>query len=116
MPIFLFLLIAICGSLWADEGKPSNGDEALRVRALMEEQAWEKVLLVTSAWHMRRSLAVFAHHGVQAQPVGCDFRGLTGASRKYGWRIFPQSGALETIHIYLHERVGFVYYQLRGWI
>ena len=98
------------------EGSLSTRDEALRVRALMEEQAWEKVLLVTSAWHMRRSLAVFAHHGVQAQPVGCDFRGLTGASRKYGWKIFPQSGALETIHFYLHERVGFVYYQLRGWI
>ena len=40
MPIFLFLLIAICGFLWADEGKPPNGDEALRVQIFLDQKCF----------------------------------------------------------------------------
>ncbi len=46
----------------------------------------KRVLLVTSAWHMRRSLLVFKHMGVEVVPVATDYealsaRGLLSPSR-----------------------------------
>ena len=95
----------------------STRDEAERVGKLMQEKGWNQVALVTSAWHMKRSLAVFEKYGVKAVPVGCDFIGTTSASYlKRRWRAFPQSGRLHEVHLYLHEIVGYYYYKLRGWI
>ena len=94
----------------------STRDEAKRVADLMQEQGWKQVALVTSAWHMKRSLAVFKRYGIDAVPVGCDFQGTTSITKQFRWKLFPQSGRLESVHLYLHEVVGYGYYQLRGWI
>ena len=94
----------------------STRDEAERVGRLMEEKGWRKVALVTSAWHMERSLDVFKRYGVNAIPVGCDFSGVTSTMKKDRWKIFPQSAKLQLVHFYLHEIVGYYYYKLRGWI
>jgi len=104
------------GTVHLMEHCQSTRDEAVRVAALLEEHAWERIYLVTSAWHMRRSLAVFAKHGVDAEPLGCDFRGTTGNASTYRWKLFPQSTAFANIQLYLHEIVGYYYYQWRGWI
>ena len=105
------------GEIHLLSGSLSTRDEAERVGKLMRKKDWEQVALVTSAWHMDRSLAVFKRYGVNAVPVGCDFIGTTSATKlKRRWRVFPQSGRLQTVHIYLHEIVGYYYYKLRGWI
>ncbi len=71
-------------------------------------QPW---LLVTSAWHMPRSMAVFRKAGwnVTAYPV--DFRtGLTTPWAEYSLR-----EGVTRWQLVLHEWVGMLAYGLRGW-
>ncbi len=92
-------------------------EEARRVAELMGRNQWTRVHLVTSAWHMRRALAVFRSAGVDAIPVGCDFVGYP--IRESWWSavtVLPESAQLQVLHRYLHEQVGWWYYRSRGWI
>ena len=93
-------------------------DEAVALSNLMKERGWKQVLLVTSAWHMRRSEAVFRSAGVSVIPVACDFRAYpTGENRSLrAWPIVPQSEKLEYFDDYCHEIIGWWYYRARGWI
>nr|WP_315495329.1 YdcF family protein [uncultured Rhodoferax sp.] len=70
-------------------------------------QRW---LLVTSAWHMPRSMATFAKAGwnVTAYPV--DFR--TGDSSD--WLDFSMAGGAVEWQLALHELVGILAYKLTG--
>jgi uncharacterized SAM-binding protein YcdF (DUF218 family) len=70
-------------------------------------QRW---LLVTSAWHMPRSMATFAKAGwnVTAYPV--DFR--TGADSD--WLDFSMAGGAVEWQLALHELVGLLAYKLTG--
>lgn len=67
-------------------------------------------LLVTSAWHMPRSMATFAKAGwnVTAYPV--DFR--TGADSD--WLDFSMAGGAVEWQLALHELVGLLAYKLTG--
>lgn len=70
-------------------------------------QRW---LLVTSAWHMPRSMATFSKAGwnVTAYPV--DFR--TGATTP--WTEYSLGTALRNWQMALHERMGWLAYRLTG--
>ena len=97
----------------------STREEADKVASMMVDEKWEIVILVTSAWHMRRAMAVFLTAGVKVIPVGCDFMGNSqNPATSFGERytLVPQSGRLDNLRIYLHERVGWLYYRSRGWI
>ncbi len=94
-------------------------EEARRVLNLKEEHAWKRVILVTSAWHMRRAEAVFGTTGVEVIPVGCDFSGKQPGSQTPFYKRFlpvPVGGRLEQFRMYLHEQFGWLYYRSRGWI
>src|SRR5437763_1587374 len=62
--------IAAQGYLGANE---DTHDEALKVRVLATERGWHRVLLVTSANHMRRASGVFRAQGLEVIPVPCNF-------------------------------------------
>lgn len=91
-------------------------DEALRTAALMKEHGWKRILLVTSAFHMRRAEAVFRTAGVPVVPVACDFQTdlsvLTGRSIQ----LVPRPGGFMKTELWFHEKVGWLIYRLRGWI
>ncbi len=67
-------------------------------------------LLVTSAWHMPRSMATFRKAGwnVQAYPV--DFR--TGSDTP--WTAYSLKNGVSSWQLVLHEWVGLVAYRLAG--
>jgi uncharacterized SAM-binding protein YcdF (DUF218 family) len=92
-------------------------DEAMRVMELAKEQGWNRVLLVTSAWHMKRAEATFRavgwEVGLEVVPVGCDFLGT--ASLRKSLNVVPQSQTLSLLQLWLHEVVGYQYYRVRGW-
>jgi uncharacterized SAM-binding protein YcdF (DUF218 family) len=73
-------------------------------------QKSEKWLLITSAWHMPRSIATFEKAGwnVTAYPV--DYR--TGTSTP--WTDYDLQSGSEHWQILLHEVVGIVSYRLAG--
>lgn len=71
-----------------------------------------KVLLVTSAWHMRRAVAVFENLGMDVVPVPADF--AHRASRVTPLSILPSADAFSSSVTSIHEWVGIVGYRLLG--
>ena len=86
--------------------------ESQAVKKLMDKNGWSKIFLVTTAWHLPRARAVFESSGVRVIPVGCDFRSIPKGKLK----VFPSSGRLESLQIFLQEKVGWMYYRSKGWI
>lgn len=91
-------------------------DEAVKVQALVAEQHWGKVLLVTSAQHMRRAEGVFRHAGVPVVPVACDFQAFGAKRGKSKFTPFPNPAGFDQLAKYLHEVIGWRVYRLRGWV
>jgi len=89
-------------------------EEALAFKPLMQSNQWTSVLLVTSALHMPRSLALFRKQGLAVEPVACDFRAY--GTPKPAFSIFPSLGNFELLALYTHEKIGWLVYKLRGWI
>ena len=86
--------------------------EAERLQVLAQQHQWQRVLLVTSAWHMKRAEALFQKAGLTVVPVACDFRGL----RAVRTARFLRVERLESLSCYIHEQVGWLAYRWRGWL
>jgi len=92
----------------------STREEAERTRELMNRQGWKRVLLVTSALHMRRSVAAFEKAGVAVHPVACDFQVLRFPDPTSGWKAFPDEEALSKFSFWWHEQLGWLAYRVLG--
>lgn len=88
-------------------------DEALNAASLAKQEGWERVILVTSAWHMKRASAAFRKEGLVVVPYGCDFVGSNDLRRAR--RFVPQTRSLALLQLWLHEFIGYPYYRIRGW-
>jgi len=74
----------------------------------------KRVLLVTSAAHMRRAVAAFSRAGVAVIPAATDYRAPVADDwGQFSW--LPQAWALEQSTEAIKEYIGFWYYQMRGW-
>ncbi len=97
----------------------NNGDthdEALKVRDLAAARGVRRILLVTSANHMRRAAATFRHLGIEVTPAPCNF--LTRVATDdppFAIRIPGSEGFVKT-GIWLHEEIGWLMYWRRGWL
>jgi uncharacterized SAM-binding protein YcdF (DUF218 family) len=88
-------------------------DEAVIVAPMLRAHGVEHMVLVTSATHMRRSLAVFRAQGWDAIPaIAADPGRFTTT-----WRtlLLPSDRGLEMSEQVVHELLGLPYYWLRGW-
>ena len=88
-------------------------EEAVNSVALCKEKGWQRVALVTSAWHLRRATSAFRKAGLEVTPVGCDFQGASALERDRCY--VPQSESLVLLRYWLHEMVGSAYYRFKGW-
>ena len=85
-------------------------DEAHATRHLVGDQPFA---LVTSAWHMRRAVALMRHAGTHPVPCPCDFAARPSDQMRptdFGWDV--ESLGRSTRGIY--ERVGFLCALLNG--
>ena len=96
------------------EGCRTTYDEAIATQQVLIEQGWRRVILVTSAWHMRRSEAVFRKLGIEVECCAGDFRGLSALEEGSPMGVVPTAGALQTLSLYTHEVLGWHLYRLRG--
>lgn len=85
------------------------------LKPIFQEHGIKTVILVTSAWHMRRSMAVFESNidGVEFTPYPVD-----SLRRKYNNLLdyLPTAEGLHKSTKVLREYIGFVVYDIRGWI
>ncbi len=70
------------------------------------------VWLVTTAFHMMRSMAVARRFGLRMIPYPC-YRRSDAHANVYSW--MPNNKAPVILEDVLHEWVGLWYYRLRGW-
>lgn len=82
-------------------------------KRLLDEIKAGKIILVTSAFHMPRSLALLRKLGVDAVPVPSDFY---VTDEKYDLFSFvPDLGNLGRSSVAIKEHVGIYVYRLMGW-
>lgn len=87
----------------------NTATEAAAVADLMRDRGWRKIILVTSAWHMPRSLLLFQRAGVACQPFPVDFR--SDRIRTVGLMDFvPQGEAWMKTEMAIREMYGYAFY------
>jgi uncharacterized SAM-binding protein YcdF (DUF218 family) len=84
-----------------------NAVFSARLPGVDPRQRW---LLVTSAYHMPRSMAAFRKAGWNVTAYSVDFR----TSEHYDWTDFSLSSGALKWHLFLHETIGLWVYRLTG--
>lgn len=110
--------------LWLQEKSQNTYEDALYSAEILQKHGIDRVILVTSAMHMPRSVKLFEHQGIEVIPAPTDF-GVTQS----GWAELTQGNPLDLLVMYmpsvsslsqttsvLKEYFGLFVYHLRGWI
>jgi uncharacterized SAM-binding protein YcdF (DUF218 family) len=61
----------------------TTSEEATACATLIKARGWQRVGLVTSAWHLRRAKGLFDRAGVDVVPIAADHRGRPGYEGLY---------------------------------
>ena len=89
-------------------------DEKLETCNMKLETNRPKVLVVTSAWHMKRTMLMYQKYApnVEAVPAPCDFENTLGADKIGGWAsLLPAPEAFLGNSIAFHEWLGYFGYK-----
>ncbi|MDJ0674483.1 MAG: YdcF family protein [Calothrix sp. MO_167.B42] len=96
---------------------------AVNVSKIIEAKGIKKVLLITSAMHMPRSLLIFKKQGMDVIPAPTDFLVSEGEIQELGntpkaaiLNLMPNTDNLHQFTITLKEYLGMLIYRLRGWL
>lgn len=115
-PLFESLGVPPEAILCENESLDTAGN-AEKTVAILRERGFKKVLLVTSAWHMRRSLMLFeSATDITFIPVPCDYESLPLIDRGPEiaiWAKMPSPEAAGRLTYYLKEWLGILFYTLR---
>lgn len=97
-------------------------ENAVNVKQILNSRGIKNILLVTSAMHMPRSLAIFKREKIAAFAAPTDFLASTNEFQEIQssfeaqlLTVLPDSGSLQNFTRALKEYVGFIIYRLKGW-
>jgi uncharacterized SAM-binding protein YcdF (DUF218 family) len=111
-------------ALWLETTSRNTYENALYSKDILEREGVDQILLVTSAMHMPRALALFEHQGMQVIPAPADYV-VTQERWESLWdvnlptlliNLIPSAGDLDLTTTVLKEYIGSVVYRLRGWL
>lgn len=91
-------------------------DEAEKVAELTRQRKWQRVLLVTSAYHMPRAMATFEKAGVPVVAVPCNYVSSVNRIGDLRWWHWPHADAFGVFAAWFHEMAGTWVYRWRGWL
>ncbi len=96
---------------------------AAYTKEILQEKGINKILLVTSAMHMPRALAIFKKQGINAIPAPTDFLVSKQELSEPNYNIesqllslIPDTGNLDRTTQAIKEYIGTFIYRLRGWL
>ncbi|MDY6783553.1 MAG: YdcF family protein [Cyanobacteriota bacterium] len=95
---------------------------AVNTRKILQQRDFKRILLVTSALHMPRSLAIFKKQGINAIPAPTDFLVTkllldeTSSGEGFLLNLLPEVDRTQRFTKALKEYIGFVIYRLKGWL
>jgi len=111
-------------AIWVQDKSQNTAEDALYSAQILKQKGINRILLVTSAWHMPRSVRLFAAQGLDVIPLPTDYN-VTQAgwerSWKGGWReitlnLFPSVDNLGLTTRMLKEYLGLFVYDMKGWL
>lgn len=96
---------------WVEDRSTTTAENAAFSAGLLRADGIDTVVLVTHAFHMRRSAAVFAAAGLRVVPAPTGYEsGIRGQLAEF----MPTMNGLRTTHYAVYEAVGAVWYRLTG--
>jgi uncharacterized SAM-binding protein YcdF (DUF218 family) len=120
MAILLDLLGVPRTAILEDPTSLNTRQNAINVQQIVDREQFHKLILVTSATHMPRSLAIFRRLGMDVTPAPTDFY-TTQADQQPNAQgrllsLLPDAENLFLTTRSLKEYVGLFVYWLRGWV
>ncbi|HYA30873.1 MAG TPA: YdcF family protein [Acidobacteriota bacterium] len=94
-----------------EENSRDTFENALETAKVLKQHGWKRYLLVTSAFHMPRSMLVFSARVPEPIPAPGDYS--VGTLELTPWTFFPNQGAAQNLFVTLHEYIGLVNYYWR---
>jgi uncharacterized SAM-binding protein YcdF (DUF218 family) len=98
-------------------------ENAVNVKKIIQERGIRRILLVTSAMHMPRSLRIFQRQGIDAIPAPTDFlvsqqeiEEPNSSLQAIMLSLMPDTERIDRTTRALKEYIGMVIYRLRGWL
>ncbi|HEY9612981.1 YdcF family protein [Allocoleopsis sp.] len=96
---------------------------AVNVKKIIQERGIRRILLVTSAMHMPRSLRIFQRQGIDAIPAPTDFlvsqqelEEPNSSAQAIMLSLIPDTERIDRTTRALKEYIGMAVYRLRGWL
>jgi uncharacterized SAM-binding protein YcdF (DUF218 family) len=117
-----FKLLGIPKDSILTEIKSENTHQhAVHLAPMLEQRGFKRVLLVTSAMHMPRSVGVFKREcpGIEFIAAPTDFRVVERSPMPWYRHLtafLPTPRSLLDFSEVMHEYLGIAYYRLRGWM
>jgi uncharacterized SAM-binding protein YcdF (DUF218 family) len=96
-----------------DEHSRNTRENAVECKKLLGPLTGGSVVLITSGFHMARSLACFRRVGLKPTPYAVDFR--SRARGRDPFRLVPSTEALDNSRSAIREYVGHVAYRVKGY-
>src|SRR5206468_4076518 len=88
-------------------------ENAVNVKKIADERGWKSVLMITSAFHMRRALECFNAEGLSVDTLVVDRRSADPARVSAHW--LPRADALAESTAAIREWFGRWVYRARGY-
>jgi uncharacterized SAM-binding protein YcdF (DUF218 family) len=96
---------------WVEDAALTSWDNARLSAPLLRQAKVRRIVLVTHAWHLRRSAPLFTAQGFDVIPAGIQFAG-TGVDSVLD--LLPTPIGLRDSTYALHEWLGILWYKLRS--
>ncbi len=111
-------------AIWLEPTSRNTYENAANSWEILQPKGIRRIILVTSAAHMPRSVALFERQGFEVIPAPTDFRvtqptweGMKSASLPVQLlNLFPSADNLVQTTAALKEYFGLFIYRLRGWL
>jgi uncharacterized SAM-binding protein YcdF (DUF218 family) len=97
-----------------DQSRNTRENALFSAKVLEKDFPGQRYLLVTSAFHMRRSEGCFQKAGIQADTFSTDFQTYKRSFTPDKW-LLPTEGAYAKWGTLIHEIVGYTVYKVLGY-
>jgi len=95
--------------IYTDKNSRDTNENAFFVKKLCQEKGFKKIILITSAYHMKRAVYLFRFTGLDITPYPTDFK----MDKKYNiYSYFPKMNVIQDSTKAIREYIGYIFYKL----
>ncbi len=103
-------------SILCEKESRDTAENATQTIELLRQRRCKKVLLITSSWHLVRSMMLFQDKEIEFIPVGCDYEATLAhmeAPVTPLWMKLPSAAAAAQTAVYIKEYLGILFYSFK---